>query len=277
MQHLQWFPGHMTAAMRMMEENVKFVDAVMVVLDARAPKASVNRKLLGLFSNKKVLFVLNKSDLVEKEDVYKTIADFKAEGKEIVAISAMDKRAVDTLYNRIFALLKEKLDRNKEKGVFKPVRVMVTGIPNTGKSTIINALIGAKKTVTGDKAGVTKGKQWVRVRELELLDTPGTMPPAFDNQEYAKHLAYIGSMNDANIDFSDLAYELLKELKVKYPKLLMAKYGIEDLDIEDIELLNAICKKRGFLLRGGDFDYERLASAVIDDFRKGRIGKILLD
>jgi len=267
----------MTAAMRMMEENVKFVDAVILVLDARAPRACVNNKLLGLFANKKVLFVINKSDLVENKDVLRTVSEFKAEGREVVSISTMDKRSVDTLYNRIFSLLKDKLERNKEKGVFKPMRVMVTGIPNTGKSTIINALIGSKKTVTGDKAGVTKGKQWVRIRELELLDTPGTMPPAFENQVYAKHLAYIGSMNDANIDFSDLAYELIKELKEKYPTLLKTKYALTDLEVSDIELFNEICKHRGFLLKGGEFDYERCATAVIDDFRKGRIGKIILD
>ncbi len=277
MQHLQWFPGHMTAAMRMMEENVKLVDGVMLVLDARAPRASLNNKLAKLFANKKVLYVLNKADLVNTSDVKRTVAEFSSEGKETVAISAMDKRAVDLLYSRIFALLKEKLDRNKAKGVFKPIRIMVAGIPNTGKSTIINALCGGKKAVTGNKAGVTKGKQWVRLKELELLDTPGTMPPAFDNQILAKHLAYIGSMNDANIDFNDLAYELLAELKEKYPSLLKEKYGIENLDVETLELFNAICVRRGFLRRGGEFDYERCASAIMDDFRKGRIGKIILD
>ena len=229
MQHLQWFPGHMTAAMRMMEENLKAVDGVMIVLDARAPRASLNSKLDKLFSNKKVLYVLNKTDLVESADVNRTISEFKKDGKETVAISAMDKRAVDLLYSKLFSLLKEKLERNKEKGVFKPIRFMVAGIPNTGKSTIINSLCGGKKAITGDKAGVTKGKQWVRLRELELLDTPGTMPPAFDNQILAKHLAYIGSMNDANIDFNDLAFELLKELKESYPNLLKEKYGIENL------------------------------------------------
>ena len=176
-----------------------------------------------------------------------------------------------------FSLLKEKLDRNKEKGVFKPIRFMVAGIPNTGKSTIINALSGGKKAVTGNKAGVTKGKQWVRLRELELLDTPGTMPPAFENQYLAKHLAYIGSMNDANIDFNDLAFELLSELKEKYPELLKNKYGIENLDVETLELYEKICVRRGFLRKGGEYDYERLATAIIDDFRKGRIGKIILD
>lgn len=277
MQHLQWFPGHMTAAMRMMEENVKLVDGVMLVLDSRAPRASLNNKLAKLFNNKKVLYVLNKADLVTVADSKRTVAEFVAEGKETVAVSAMDKRAVDLLYSRIFSLLKEKLDRNKEKGVFKPIRIMVAGIPNTGKSTIINALCGGKKAVTGNKAGVTKGKQWVRLKELELLDTPGTMPPAFDNQILARHLAYIGSMNDANIDFNDLAYELLGELRDKYPQLLKEKYGIENLDVETLELFNSVCVRRGFLRRGGEFDYERCATAIIDDFRKGRIGKIILD
>lgn len=267
----------MTAAMRMMEENLKAVDGVMIVLDARAPRASLNRKLDKLFINKKVLYVLNKCDLVDVKDVKKTVTEFTAEGKEVVAVSAMDKKAVDTLYVRIFNLLKEKIDRYKAKGMFIPIRIMVAGIPNTGKSTIINALCGGKKAVTGNKAGVTKGKQWVRIRELELLDTPGTMPPAFDNQELAKHLAYIGSMNDANIDFNDLAFELLKELKEKYPELLKSKYNIDDLDVETLELFNAICVRRGFLRRGAEYDYERCATAIIDDFRKGRIGKIILD
>ena len=277
MKHLQWFPGHMTAAMRMMEENLKAVDGVMIVLDARAPRASLNSKLDKLFVNKKVLYVLNKCDLVEGADIKKTISEFSAENKEVIAVSAMDKRAVDLLYSRIFALLQEKLENNKRKGVFKPIRIMVAGIPNTGKSTIINALCGGKKTVTGNKAGVTKGKQWVRLRELELLDTPGTMPPAFDNQVLAKHLAYIGSMNDANIDFNDLAYELLNELKDRYPDLLKSKYGIDDLEVETLDLFNAICVRHGFLRRGGEYDYERCATAIIDDFRKGRIGKIILD
>ena len=277
MQHLQWFPGHMTAAMRMMEENLKAVDGAMVVLDARAPRASLNSKLNKLFENKKVLYVLNKTDLVEPSDVKRTISEFAKEGRETIAISAMDKRAIDLLYDKVFSLLKEKVERYKLKGIFKPIRVMVVGIPNTGKSTIINALCGGKKAITGNKAGVTKGKQWIRLRELELLDTPGTMPPAFDNQTLAKHLAYVGSMNDANIDFNDLAYEFLKEMKERYPALLKKKYDIENLDVDTIELFNAICVRRGFLRRGGEYDYERCATAIIDDFRKGRIGKIILD
>ena len=267
----------MTAAMRMMEENLKAVDGVIVVLDARAPYSSINSKLDKLFRDKKILYVLNKCDLVESADVKRVILEFTKQNKQVVAISAMDKRAIDTLYDKMFNLLKEKIERNKNKGVFLPVRFMVSGIPNTGKSTIINSLCGGKKTITGNKAGVTKGKQWVRLKELELLDTPGTMPPAFENQTYALHLAYIGSMNDANIDFSDLAYELIKELTEIAPEKLKAKYDITDLDKDIIEIYNDICARRGFLLRGGEYDYERCARAIIDDLRKGRIGKIMLD
>ena len=276
MKHLQWFPGHMTAAMRMMEENLKAVDGVIIILDGRAPFSSVNRKLDGLFKDKKVLYVLNKCDLIEQKDAKFAVAKFREEGKAAIAVSALDKRTVDALYDAIFALLQDKIQRNKEKGVFRAMRIMVAGIPNTGKSTVINALSGGKKTQTGNKAGITRGKQWVRLKELELLDTPGTMPPAFDNQTYAKHLAYIGSMNDANIDFNDLAFELLKELSEKYPELLKTRYGLENLE-EPLEMMNAICARRGFLVKGGEFDYERLSAAVIDDFRKGRIGKIFLD
>ena len=276
MKHLQWFPGHMTAAMRMMEENLKAVNGVLIILDGRAPFSSVNRKLDGLFKDKKVLYVLNKCDLIEKKDANFAVARFREEGKTAIAVSALDKRTVDALYDAIFTLLSDKIERNKAKGVFRTMRIMVAGIPNTGKSTVINALSGGKKTQTGNKAGVTRGKQWVRLKELELLDTPGTMPPAFDDQSSAKHLAYIGSMNDANIDFNDLAFELLTELSEKYPELLKARYGLENLG-EPLEIMNAICTRRGFLLKGGEFDYDRMSAAIIDDFRKGRIGKIFLD
>lgn len=267
----------MAKATRMMEESLKLVDGVIMVLDGRAPNATMNNKLSKLFQNKKVLYVINKCDLVEEKDVSLTLKSFRERGLTAVAISAMNKRSISILYERIFSLLKEKVERNKQKGVFKPMRIMVAGVPNTGKSTIINALCGGKKTVTGNKAGVTKGKQWVRLNDLELLDTPGTMPPNVENQTYAKHLAYIGSINDVILDFSDLAYELLKELKEKYPERLKEKYKIENLEVPDLEIFNAICTSRGFLLKGGEFDYERCANAVIDDFRKGRIGKIILD
>ncbi|MBO4594824.1 MAG: ribosome biogenesis GTPase YlqF [Clostridia bacterium] len=276
MKHLQWFPGHMTAAMRMMEESLKLVDGVIIVLDARCPRASINKKLDKLFINKKVLYVLNKSDLIEKKDAVKTVSEFKNEGRVAISASANDKKSVDFLYQSVLELLKDKIEKNRERGVNKPMRVMVAGIPNTGKSTIINALAGGKKTVTGNKAGVTRGKQWVKIGEIELLDTPGTMPPAFDDQTLAKHLAYVGSMNDANIDFKDLAAEFISELIEKYPETLKEKYGLESIDSVP-EVFDGICERRGFVKKGGIYDYDRCSVAVIDDFRKGRTGKIILD
>ena len=266
----------MTAAFRMMQENVKAVDGIIMILDARAPYASINPKLDGLFANKKILYVLNKSDLITVSDAKRVIANFKSENKKCIAVSAFDKKAVDSLYDGIFDLLKEKSERNKRKGFFAPLRIMVAGIPNTGKSTVINALCGGKRTVTGNKAGVTRGKQWVRLKDLELLDTPGTMPPYFEDQVYARHLAYIGCMNDANLEFEDIAAELIKELKEKYPELLSERYGT-DVSKSVAEIFDGICERRGFIIRGGNYDYARCSAAIIDDFRKGRIGKIILE
>ena len=152
---------------------------------------------------------------------------------------------------------------------------MVVGVPNTGKSTVINLLAGSKRTVTGDKAGVTRGKQWIRLDGFELLDTPGTMPPAFENQKLALHLAFVGSINDDILDLDDIALELLGELYEKYPSRLQERYGITG--GSKLEMLDCVCARRGFVLRGGEYDYERGERAVIDDFRKGRLGRITLD
>lgn len=277
MKTIQWFPGHMTKAMRMMEENVRLVDGVILVLDARAAFACVNKKLEKLFENKPVVYAVNKSDLVDKADAARICAAFAAEGKAAAAVCLTDKKTVSRLYEKILSALKDKLERNRAKGVYKPLRIMVAGIPNTGKSTLINAFAGAKKAVTGDKAGVTKGKQWIKLEGLELLDTPGTMPPSFDDQTYAKHLAYIGSINDDILDFEELTLELLGELAKNRPSALEAKYGITDFGVPPLELYEQVCRRRGFLLRGGEYDYERCAKAVVDDFRKGRMGKIALE
>lgn len=274
--HIQWFPGHMTKAMRMMEDNVRLVDAGIIVLDARAPHACVNTKIEKLFGVKPIIYAINKCDLVKESDLNKVISDLKSQGKRAVGVNALDKKSVSRLYRELTSALSDKLERNKQKGIFKPMRVMVSGIPNTGKSTLINTFAGEKKAVTGDKAGVTRGKQWIKLYDLELLDTPGTMPPSFDDQTLAKYLAFIGSINDDILDFEELTLELIATLKDKAPEVLTEKYGITDFSLEPIELYGAICKRRGFLLRGGEYDYERCSKAVIDDFRKGRMGKIML-
>lgn len=275
---IQWFPGHMTKSMRMMEENVALCDGIIFVLDARAPFSCINQKLLTVFGSKPVVYALNKSDLVSKESVSLIVKELKNEGKTAVSLNGTQKRDVASLYNAVTESLKEKLESYKKKGIVRPLRIMVAGVPNTGKSTIINSFCGEKRAVTGDKAGVTRGKQWIRLKEIELLDTPGTMPPKFENQYYAKHLAYIGSINDAILDKEGLALELISELSLRAPNCLSEKYGIENIgEIQPIEIFELICKKRGFIMRGNEFDYERGAIAVLDDFRKGRIGKICFE
>lgn len=274
MKTIQWFPGHMTAAMRMMEKHLSIVDGVVFVLDARCPAASFNQKLKRLAGAKPVLYVLNKGDLAdERADILlKKIRDKGAAAIKINAVNSGSRRDISGAIDKLVA---EKRARAALKGQSKVFRFMIAGVPNTGKSTLINLLAGSRRAETGDKAGVTRGKQWIRCDGFELLDTPGTMPPAFENQQLARRLAYVGSINDDILDLDDVALELLKELSEKYPSRLKERYDVSD--GTPLEMLEGVCKKRGFLLRGGDYDYERGERAVIDDFRKGKLGRITLD
>ena len=277
MKFIQWFPGHMTKAMRMMQDCVPLVDGVMFVLDARAPAATFNKKLKALVQNKPVLYILNKADLADGAKTDAFLLELNKGGALAVKCAAANaSSAAKQISAKALELLQEKRARDAAKGLSRPLRFMVAGIPNTGKSTVINALAGGKRAVTGDKAGVTRGKQWIRCAGFELLDTPGTMPPSFENQTLAQHLAYIGSINDDILDFYGLSLELLRELAENYPALLKERYAIEEIS-SPAEMLGGICKRRGFVLRGGEYDLERGARALIDDFRKGRIGKITLE
>ena len=270
MKTIQWFPGHMTKAIRMMEKEVPLADGIIYVLDARCPAASFNPVLKKLAGNKPVLYILNKCDLAdERVDAMLKIIPHSV---KVNAANANSRRDITGAIN---ALVAEKREKNLAKGYSKIFRFLVIGVPNTGKSTIINLLAGSKRTVTGNKAGVTRGKQWIRLDGFELLDTPGTMPPACENQSHALHLAYVGSINDDILDLDDIALELLGEIGEKYPKRLFERYGIEG--GSKLEMLDKVCAKRGFILRGGEYDYERGIRAVIDDFRKGRLGRITLD
>ena len=274
MKTIQWFPGHMTKAMRMMEEHLSLVDGIVFVLDARCPAASFNARLKTMARQKPVLYVLNKGDLAdERADVLlKIIRDAGAKAVKINAVNSGSKRDITGAIENLVA---EKREKAFEKGYNRIFRFMVAGVPNTGKSTLINLLAGIKRAETGDKAGVTRGKQWIRCDGFELLDTPGTMPPAFENQYLATHLAYVGSVNDDILDMDDIALALLAELAGKYPQRLLERYGVEG--GTPLDMLEAVCVRRGFLLRGGEYDYERAERAVIDDFRKGKLGRITLD
>ena len=264
----------MAKAMRMMEENVALCDGIIYVLDARCPAASFNPKLKKMFGAKPVLYVLNKGDLADggADAFVRYIRDC---GAEAVRLNATDSRSRRNITGAMAKLVAEKRQKNLDRGYVKTFRFMVCGVPNTGKSTVINLLSREKRAATGDKAGVTRGKQWIRCDGFELLDTPGTTPPAFENQKLAVRLAFVGSLNDDILDIDDVALALLAELAQKYPQNIKERYGIEV--GEPLEMLEGVCRRRGFMLRGGDFDYERAERAVIDDFRKGRLGKVTLD
>lgn len=274
MKTIQWFPGHMAKAVRMMEENLKLCDAVAFVLDARAPASSFNPRLADMVGAKPVLFILNKGDLADG-GADMAVSSMQRAGRAAVKIDAASRGALRPLTAAMESVCAEKRARLAEKGVNKPVRFLIAGIPNTGKSTVINLLAGGKKAQVGDKAGVTRAKQWVRCGAFELLDTPGTMPPSLADQRHARRLAYLGSVNDDILDREEVALALLEELWEKYPAALAERYGISG--GTPLGMYEALCKRRGFVLRGNDYDYSRGAAALLDDLRKGRLGRICLD
>ncbi len=276
MKNIQWFPGHMTKAMRDMEKKRDLCDGVICVLDARAPIATVNKNLNKIFGGKPILYVLNKADLADPNKVDGFLKLFEEGGRYAVKVDSTNVSAKRTLLSKLNAITEEKRARAEAKGLTRTFRFMVAGIPNTGKSTLVNLLGGQKKAKTGDKAGVTRDVRWLKCGGFDLLDTPGTMPPSCENQHLARHLAYIGSINDDIVDMDDIALELLGELAATYPQALTDRYGITEFD-EKLAMYEAVCKRRGFLFRGGEFDYERGAKAIIDDFRKGRMGRICLE
>lgn len=264
----------MAKAVRMMEENLKLCDAVAFVLDARAPASSFNPRLADMVGAKPVLFILNKGDLADG-GADMAVSSMQRAGRAAVKIAAASRGALRPLTAAMESVCAEKRSRLAEKGVNKPVRFLIAGIPNTGKSTVINLLAGGKKAQVGDKAGVTRAKQWVRCGAFELLDTPGTMPPSLADQRHARRLAYLGSVNDDILDREEVALALLEELWEKYPAALAERYGISG--GTPLGMYEALCKRRGFVLRGNDYDYSRGAAALLDDLRKGRLGRICLD
>lgn len=267
----------MSKAMRMMEDNVKLVDGVIFVLDARAPFSCMNETLEKKLGNKPFLYVVNKSDLIPESDRDFVVKKLSDGGRKVVTSVGTTPGGCKNIYPAFRSLLAEKIERNKAKGVTKTLRAMVVGVPNTGKSTVINALCGKKAAQVGNKAGVTRGKQWIRLDGFELLDTPGTMPPSLDDNEKGLNLAFIGGLNDAIIDEDDLCLALVEKLMTICPDSLIEKYSVDPDGKTSLQVYESICEKRGYLAKGGVYDYSRCALAVIDDFRKGRLGKICLE
>ncbi|MDD7245430.1 MAG: ribosome biogenesis GTPase YlqF [Eubacteriales bacterium] len=276
--NINWFPGHMTKAMRLIEENIKIVDAVIYVLDSRAVSACMNPSFDGIIGNKPILYVLNKADLVEERDLKKWCDYFDEKKYNYVVSNSANGKDNDKILKKLLFVLDDKIKRYREKGVNTPVRAMVIGIPNSGKSTLINSLCGGKRTITGDRPGVTKSKQWLAVRKgVDMLDTPGTLWPKLDDQNVAMHLAFIGSIKDDVVDKNEVALNIIDFLKTHNPGALTERYKISDENAENIQIFEEISVKRGFIMKGGDYDFERTASAVIDDFRKRKFGKIMLE
>ncbi len=275
---IQWFPGHMTKALRQMEQSIKKVDSIVYLLDARAPFSCINPQFATLIANRPAVYALNKCDLVERNDLQRWKDKFEQEGKTVVMTDSTAKKDVKAVIAALRAVNAEKLERNRAKGINYSVKAMVIGMPNTGKSTLINSLCGDKRTITGNKPGVTRGEQWVKLDNgITLLDTPGTLCHSIEVERTALNLAFIGCIRDAVLDTEGLALELIKRFVKDYPFALQARYGVETDGKTPLEIYEGIAASRGFLLKGGDYDYSRTAAAVLDDFRKGRMGKLILE
>lgn len=279
MQTINWYPGHMAKAKRMLEDNLKLVDMIIEVVDARAPVACRNPDFEELFKNKLRVVILNKSDLSSKAQNKAWISYFKR--NEITAIEFVS--TVPSMRKNAISLIdktgEEMVKRYRAKGINKILRAMIVGVPNVGKSTFINRMAGAAKAQVSDRPGVTRSKQWVKVSDfLELMDTPGLLWGKLDNEILAKHLAYIGSIRDDILDVEELASLLLFDLMKICPQQLIERYKKLNQDQETPEeLLEGVCRSRGFILSGGVFDTERAARIVLDEYRAGKIARIALE
>lgn len=274
--NIQWFPGHMTKAIRMMEDNLRLVDALIYVIDARAVYSCDNPLFNKLLQGKKVLYVFNKCDLVDSKDLDKWCEEFKRQNKPFVKAigTSGDCSQIVAGLKRVVA---DKIEKYAQKGANISIRAMVVGVPNSGKSTIINSMVKKAKAVTGDRPGVTRGKQWLSIDNVDFLDTPGTLWGKFEDQKVAHHLAYIGSIREDILDVSELAFDLISELKDIYPDALKNRYNLAELEDDTLQIFEQIAMARGFKLKGNQPDYERTAKMLIDEFRKGKLGKIMLE
>ncbi len=276
--NVQWYPGHMTKAKRMMEEDIRLVDLVIEILDARVPLSSRNPDIDRLGRQKARLILLNKADLAEERINSAWEEYFKEKGYYVVKVNAKNGAGVKVVHKVIAEACKEKIERDRKRGILnRPVRAMVVGIPNVGKSTFINTFAGKACTKTGNKPGVTKGKQWIRLnKSVELLDTPGILWPKFDDQEIGIRLAFIGSIKEEVLNITELAIKLIHYLQKNYQGVLKERYQADE-EQEVGKVLEDIAKNRACLLKGAEYDIEKAAALLMDDFRNGRLGRITLE
>lgn len=274
-ENINWYPGHMKKTRELIQENLKLVDLVIEVIDARIPVSSRNPIIDDLVKSKQRIIILNKSDLSDGAANEAWAEELRKDGSIVLQMNCMSGQGVNQLFKTLNRLQEEK---NKDQLRKKPLRMMIVGVPNVGKSSLINRMTGKKSAKTGDRPGVTKGKQWLALENgMQLLDTPGILWPKFEDPEVGLNLAFCGSIKDEILDMATLALELIKVLAKDYPQLLMERYKLEKLSDDGLANMEAIAMKRGFILSGKRIDYERCAKTVLDEFRGGKIGRITLE
>ena len=285
MPDLHWYPGHMTKAVRQMKEDIKLIDVVIELVDARIPISSRNPDIDSLAANKSRVIVLNKADLADDKATEEWVKHFEEKGLIAVKLNSKSGNGIKQVKDAIAKAAEAKMARDRARGILnRPVRAIVGGIPNVGKSTFINSFAGRAVTKTGNKPGVTKGKQWIRLnKQVELLDTPGILWPKFEDRKTAEHLAFIGSIRDEVIEKRELAIKFINELEERYEGLLAKYYGFEAMDKKEdkiefsMQILSLIAEKRALVKKGGEVDTDKASVLILDDFKNGRLGKITLE
>lgn len=276
--NIQWFPGHMTKAKRQMQEDIRLIDLVIELLDARIPLASRNPEIDQLARDKARMILLNKADLSDPKATSRWKEYFERQGMTVLALDSRSASLRKPMQKAIMDATEKKRVRDLRRGIKnRPVRAMIAGIPNVGKSTLINSLAGRAAARTGNKPGVTKGKQWIHLRDnIDLLDTPGILWPKFEDQETGIHLAMIGAISDHVLQVEDLSLKVIHFLREAYPGALSDRYAVDE-EKEDVDILSAIARKRGCLVRGNEIDYRKTADLFLDEFRKGQLGRISIE
>ena len=277
--NIQWYPGHMTKAKRAMKEDIKLIDLVIELVDARVPLSSRNPDIDDLAKGKARMVLLNKSDLADERVNAQWAAWFEAKNIHAVKVDSRNKGTLKQVQSVVQEACKEKIERDRKRGIMnRPIRTMVVGIPNVGKSTFINSFAGKACAKTGNQPGVTKGNQWIRLNKtLELLDTPGILWPKFEDQAVGLKLALIGSINDQILNKDDLACRCIRILKERYPGMVSQRFGLETEDKEPAAILEDVARLRSCLMKGGELDIARAAAMVLDDFRSGKLGRVTLE
>ena len=274
---INWYPGHMAKTRRLLSDQIGKADLIIELCDARLPYSSRNPDLDRMIQGKKRILLLNKADLADPELSRRWLHYFRGKGLNTALIQATGLKAKDAL-TAIEKATSEVVEKAASRGIRKTVRAMVVGVPNVGKSTYINRLHGGNIAKTGDRPGVTRNTQWIRITPyLELMDTPGLLWPRLDDQLAARRLSYLGTIKDDVLNLDSLAMSLLEDLADIVPQKMSERFHIEDTSLRGIELLDAVCRGRGFLLKGNEMDYDRCCSVVLDEFRGGKLGRITLE